>query len=162
MIDVGKERNYIMLNAINNSVATSEVTQPEQKVSNNIAYRGGSDYERTPYADSFESEEKKSSAGKTVGIIAGVLAAAALVVGGICLHKGGKALEGAEEAEKTFGKKLKKGWEELWNKGEKAAKEGAENAKGAGEGATPAAEAPKPEATPPAAPAETPEKPAGA
>ncbi len=151
-----------MLNAINNSVATSEVTQPEQKVSNNIAYRGGSDYERTPYADSFESEEKKSSAGKTVGIIAGVLAAAALVVGGICLHKGGKALEGAEEAEKTFGKKLKKGWEELWNKGEKAAKEGAENAKGAGEGATPAAEAPKPEATPPAAPAETPEKPAGA
>ena len=152
-----------MLEAINNSVVTSEVTQPEApKASKNISYRGG-DYERTPYSDSFESEEKKSSTGKTVGIIAAVLAAAAVVVGGICLHKGGKALEGAEEAEKTFGKKLKKGWQELWHKGEKAAeKEGEKVAEGAGKDGAPKppAETPAPTETPKptetSAPAETP------
>ena len=78
--------------------------------------------ERTPDNDSFDGENKNKT-GKVIGIIAAVLAAAALIVGGVCLHKGGKAL--GEEAK--FGEKIKKGWEELWHKGEKSLKDETKN-----------------------------------
>ncbi len=103
---------------VNNGVSfKASATAPK-----NISYRGSSDFERTPDNDSFESEDKNNT-GKVLGITAGVLATAVLVVGGICLHKGGKAL--GEEAK--FGEKIKKGWEELWHKGEKALDEETKN-----------------------------------
>ena len=113
--------NSVAPNQTVNEVQIPEVEQNRQYVS----MRGRSDFERTPESDSFESESKNNT-GKTVGIIAGVVAAAALVVGGICLHKGGKALEGKDA---SFKEKLEAGWKELRGKGaEKAEKDAKEQA----------------------------------
>ena len=115
-----------MINSVAPNQAVNEVQIPEVEQNRQyVSMRGRSDFERTPESDSFESESKNNT-GKTVGIIAGVVAAAALVVGGICLHKGGKALEGKDA---SFKEKLEAGWKELRGKGaEKAEKDAKEQA----------------------------------
>ena len=115
-----------MINSVAPNQAVNEVQIPEVEQNRQyVSMRGRSDFERTPESDSFESESKNNT-GKTVGIIAGVVAAAALVVGGICLHKGGKALEGKDA---SFKEKLEAGWKELRGKGaEKVEKDAKDNA----------------------------------
>lgn len=115
-----------MINSVAPNQAVNEVQIPEVEQNRQyVSMRGRSDFERTPESDSFESESKNNT-GKTVGIIAGVVAAAALVVGGICLHKGGKALEGKDA---SFKEKLEAGWKELRGKGaEKVEKDAKEQA----------------------------------
>ncbi len=104
-----------MLDSINGDVVVGEVIQPEteKKVNKNISYRG-TDFERTPDSDSFDSDEKKNKTGKVIGITASIIAAAALILGAVCYSKG----KGADGVEKKFGERMKDGWKELWHKEE--------------------------------------------
>ena len=83
------------------------------KEKNRQTYVNRSDYERRPSNDRYESEKKKNSVGKALGITGGVLTAATLVLGGICFKKGKKALEGKNA---SFKETLEEGWKELMNK----------------------------------------------
>lgn len=98
-----------MLNSVGANANVGEIQQVQTPVNKQyVTMRGRSGYERTPDSDSFESSGGK---GKTGGVIAGLIATTAAVVGGICFHKGNKAL--GKDAK--FLDKLKKGWEEVWN-----------------------------------------------
>ena len=88
--------------------------QNQQKVE-----RVKNDFQTTPEQDEFVKSDNKTA--KTVGIIGGLIAAAAIVVGAICLKKGGKALENKKDA--SFTDKFKEGWKELRGKGKSAEKE---------------------------------------
>ena len=88
--------------------------QNQQKVE-----RVKNDFQTTPEQDEFVKSDNKTA--KTVGIIGGLIAAAAIVVGAICLKKGGKALENKKDA--SFTDKIKEGWKELRGKGKSAEKE---------------------------------------
>ena len=115
-----------MIDSINVSQKIKDVQTPDVEPSKQYVSMRGSDYERTPEGDTFESGNKKA---KNTGIIAGLAAIAAIVVGGICLKKGGKVLEGKDV---SFIEKLKTGWKELIGAGkkdaDKAAKEAEERA----------------------------------
>lgn len=108
--------------SVNNLSAMNEELKTAQTGAKNISYRAYSDgtLERMPETDLYE----KKKSGKAVGIIAGLVAAAALVIAGICYHKG----KPAEGIEKKFGERMKDGWKELWGKGKKAAEDGADKA----------------------------------
>lgn len=138
-----------MINSVENVIRETPVEQ-EQNISQvkNISYRG-TDYERTPGNDSFETE-KKNNTGKIIGISLAAFTAAAIMTGLICLKKGGNALK--DKADSTLKEKFEAGWKELT--GKKTAK--TTDSKKPEE--TPTAEEkpktgekPKPEGTPPAA-----------
>ena len=99
-----------MLNSVSliNEANTSQLEARKQQ-KQYISFCG-TDYERTPDEDTFNG--KKNRKAKIVGIIGGLLITIGLVLGGICLHKGGKAL--GKDAK--FGEKLEQGWKELRGK----------------------------------------------
>lgn len=104
-----------MINSINSATQSANVQQVKYN-RQFVSYRGN-ELESSPKSDEFESNKKS---GKTAGIVAGLLATAAVVVGGICLHKGSKALEGKDA---SFMEKLKAGWKDLRGKGSKGVKD---------------------------------------
>ena len=110
--------------SVSNSLALREVPQTEPVEQKNISYKANpsNSLERTPGVDTYDDGSKTK---KTVGIIAGAVVTAGLILGGICYHKG-KPLEGEE---KKFWDCIKDGWKELTGKGKKAAEEAAEAAK---------------------------------
>lgn len=106
-------------------------TQPNFKANpNNVL-------ERTPQQDSFNSTttpEKKN----ILKIAIGTALTMTTALGIICYTKG----KGADDVEKTFGKRIKDGWDELWG----VAKKNADKAKGHSDDATKAAEKAKKDA----------------
>ena len=108
--------------SINNDLLVKEAPQTEETQAKQISYKANynNTFERNPGNDTFE---KKNNTGKTVGAIAGLIAAAALVIGGICYHKG-KPAEGV----KSFKDVMKDGWAKLLKKSEAAAEETAADA----------------------------------
>ena len=111
----------------NNLARVQEVPQTEATEATqakNISYKANpnNSLERNPEQDTYN----KTSTGKKVGIAASLIALAALVVGGICYHKGG-----AEGVEKKFTERLQDGWKEIcsaFSKNKNAAAEEIEEA----------------------------------
>ena len=96
---------------VSNSMLLKEI--PTAKNSN-ISYRAGeaNTFERNPEVDTF-GEPKKNK--KTIGTIAGIAGALALVTLGVCYAKG----KGPEGTTKKFGERIKDGWKSLWKKASK-------------------------------------------
>lgn len=103
-----------MINPVTPNQVINEVQTPEVEKNRQYVSMRGNKLERiSPDGDSFESENKNKT-GKTIGIIGGLLATAVIVTGLICLHKGGKVLEGENASLKE---KIKAGWKDLRGKG---------------------------------------------
>lgn len=114
-----------MSNVVGNIKIIQE-TQNTKAISDNTAmsFRGNSNnkLERTPSSDNFN--KKKSKSGETIGIITGLAATAALILGCICYHKGGNA-PGSKGM--TIIEKIKAGWRNLLGKAEQTADAAREN-----------------------------------
>ena len=94
------------INNIENSVSKTKHQQISFKAKDAKAL------ERVPQADTLE---KKNKTGQTISIIAGIIAATAVVIGGVCYHKG----KPAKGETKKFINCIKDGWKELFGKGKK-------------------------------------------
>ena len=91
---------------LNENLTANEITQNaaiEAAKNHNISYRANPNntLERNPEQDFYE---KKSSTGKKLGIFASLLVLAAVIVGGICYHRGGS------NEVKSFTQRIKDGW----------------------------------------------------
>ncbi len=108
-----------MINSIDVNYSSKKVITSSGCNNYNSIPMRGSDFERSCENDSFEQKNKTK---KVVGITAGILSVAAIVLGSVCFHKGSKVLEGKNS---SFYEKIEAGWKKLCgkdfkiNKGEK-------------------------------------------
>ena len=104
--------------SIKNDNVCKEIHDNASKVGINNTFKANptNSLEHTPTADTYEKKNIK----KTIGIIATLVGTTAIILGGICWHKG----KPAGNESKTFFERLKDGWKELRGKGKKAGESG--------------------------------------
>lgn len=105
------ERKFDMTMQISNSMLLKEAPQTNSIKNSEISYKAADTnaFERSPKTDSFGKTDKNK---KSVGILAGIVGAVALVILGLCYSKG----KSADGNTKKFIERLKDGWKNLWHK----------------------------------------------